>query len=169
MENTLLWVLIGLGVLFLVIPMFIGMMLSPFQQATRVELVKAPLDAVWSALSELSRQTEWRQDLKSVQLKDDDDGMRWIEIPTHGSRLTLRKLKEVDKKELVVQIERGKRVIGTRQAIFRPVPGGTRVTFTETSEIRSPLRRLFAHLSGKLDKRLNHYISSLKAGVANKT
>ncbi|MGB0845299.1 MAG: SRPBCC family protein [Thiolinea sp.] len=162
MEGMMLWVSIGTGILLILFPMLIGMMVSPLQQATRVELVKAPLDKVWEAVSELSRQTEWRTDLKSVQLKDDDDGMRWIENPARGSKITLRKLKEIEKKEIVVQMEKGSRVIGTRQAMLSAVPGGTRITFTETSEIKNPLSRLFAHLGGKLDKRLNHYIAQLK-------
>ena len=163
MDDLLLWILVGVVVLLALIPMLFGLLLSPFQQATRVELIKAPIDRVWEAISELSRQTEWRDDLKSVQLKDDDNGLRWIEQPTRGSKLTVRKMKEVEQKEILIQMERGKKVLGTRLAILRQVPGGTRVTFTETAEVRSPLRRLFTHLGGKLDKRLNHYISNLKA------
>ncbi|MEZ5449481.1 MAG: hypothetical protein R3E89_11005 [Thiolinea sp.] len=33
-----------------------------------------------------------------MQPKDDDDGMRWIENPARGPKLTLRKLKEVEKR-----------------------------------------------------------------------
>lgn len=162
MDDMLIWILVGIGVLLILIPVLFGLMISPFQRATRVELIKAPPEEVWSALTELSRQTEWRTDLKSVQLKDDDDGMRWIEQPAHGSKLVLRKMKEVRLKEIVVQMEKGSRVVGTRQAVLSAVPGGTRVTFTETSEIKSPLRRLRAQLGSGLDKRLQHYIQQLK-------
>lgn len=122
MEGMTLWIAIGTGILLVLFPMLVGMMIAPLQQATRVELIRAPLDKVWYAVSELHRQTEWRDDLKSVQLKDDDDGMRWIEKPARGSQTTLRKLKEVKQKEIIVQMEKGSRVIGTRHVILRPVP-----------------------------------------------
>lgn len=162
MEGMTLWIAVGTGILLILFPMLVGMMIPPRQQATRVELIQASLDKVWQAISELHRQTEWRDDLKGMQLKDDDDGLRWIENPVRGSRLTLRKLKEVEKKEITIQLEKGSRVIGTRHALLRQVPGGTRITFTETSEIKNPMRRLFSHLGDKLDKRLNHYIGQLK-------
>ena len=162
MEGMTLWIAIGTGILLILFPMLVGMMLPPKQQATRVELIQAPMDTVWQALSELHRQTEWRDDLKGVQLKDDDNGLRWIENPVRGSRLILRKLKEVQHKEITIQLEKGSRVLGTRHALVRQVPGGTRITFTETSEIKNPMRRLFSHLGGKLDKRLNNYIGQMK-------
>ncbi|MEZ5536619.1 MAG: SRPBCC family protein [Thiolinea sp.] len=162
MESILSWVLIGICILLVLIPFLLGMMIPAHQQATRVELIKAPLDKVWEAISELSRQTEWRTDLKSVQLKDDDDGMRWIETPARGGKVTLRKVKEVEKKELLIQMERGSTVQGTRSAVLAAVPGGTRITFTQTSELKNPIGRLFAQLSSRLDKHLNHYIDQLK-------
>ncbi len=162
MDDTLIWILAGIVILLVLIPFLLGMMISPHQQATRVELIKAPIEDVWLALSELSRQIEWRTDLKGVQMKDDDDGMRWVEQATRGGTLVLRKMKEVHQKELVIQLEKGKQVRGTRQATFIKVPGGTRVTFTETSVTKNPLARLGAQVGSKLDKRLNHYISQFK-------
>jgi len=168
MESILSWVLIGAGIILVLFPFLLGLMIPQHQQATRVELVRAPLETVWDAVSELSRQTEWRTDLKSVQLKDDDDGMRWIEVPLRGSKITLRKMKEVEQKELLLQMERGSTVQGTRLAILSAVPGGTRITFTETSDLKNPMRRLFAQLGSKLDRRLNQYIHQLKE-AHNKT
>jgi carbon monoxide dehydrogenase subunit G len=162
MESILSWILIGAGILLVLVPFLLGMMIPARQQATRVELVRAPLDTVWEAISELSRQTEWRTDLKSVQLKDDDDGMRWVETPARGGKVTLRKVREVAKKELLIQMERGSTVQGTRLAILSAVPGGTRITFTETSELKNPVSRLGAQLTSRLDKGLNHYIDQLK-------
>lgn len=162
MEGMTLWIAIGTGILLFLFPMLVGMMLAPKQEATRVELIQAPLDKVWRAISDLHRQTEWRSDLKGVQTKDDDNGLRWIESPIRGSRLTLRKLKALEHKEIIFQLEKGSRVLGTRHAILSQVPGGTRIKFTETSEIKNPMRRLFSHIGGKLDKRLNNYIAQLK-------
>ncbi len=162
MESILSWVLVVAGVLLVLIPFLFGMLIPVHQQATRVELIRAPVDTVWEAISELSRQTEWRTDLKSVQLKDDDEGMRWIVTPLKGGRVTLRKVKTVEKKELLIRIDKGSSPQGTRQVILTAVPGGTRINFTETSELKNPIRRLIAQLSGRLDKQLNHYIDQLK-------
>lgn len=166
MEPLLLWILVGFLVLLIVVPFLIGLMLSPYQRATRVELVKAPIDATWGALSDLSRQTEWRTDLKSVQLKDDDDGMRWIESLAHGGKVTARKQKEVPNKEIIVQLSKGEQVIGTREAALSAVPGGTRITFTETAVTKNPWQRLGMHMGAKVDKHLQNYIVQFKARFA---
>ncbi|PID49256.1 MAG: hypothetical protein CR991_07690 [Proteobacteria bacterium] len=160
--ELLIWGIVIIGILLVIIPFLLGLLVSPHQRATRVELIKAPTIDVWNALSDLSRQTEWRTDLKSVQFKDDDDGMRWVELTKKGEQLVTRKKKEVNQKEILIQIEKGSRVRGTRQAILSSVPGGTRVTFTETSDIRSPFSRIIAQVGSTLDKRLNSYIAQLK-------
>jgi uncharacterized membrane protein len=166
MEPVLIWIVVGLLGLLILVPFLIGLMLSPYQRATRVELVKAPIDDTWGALSDLSRQTEWRTDLKSVQLKDDDEGMRWIETLAHGSKVTARKQKEVPKKEIIVQLSKGSHVIGTREASLSSVPGGTRITFTETAVTKNPWRRLGMHMGSKVDKHLQNYIGQFKARFA---
>lgn len=166
MEPLLLWILVGVLALLIVVPFLIGLMLSPYQRATRVELVKAPIDATWGALSDLSRQTEWRTDLKSVQLKDDDEGMRWVEHLAHGGKITARKQKEVLNKEIIVQLSKGSQVIGTREATLSAVPGGTRITFTQTAVTKNPLQRLSMHMGSKVDKHLQSYIEQFKARFA---
>lgn len=166
MEPLLLWILVGVLVLLIVVPFLIGLMLSPYQRATRVELVKAPIDATWGALSDLSRQTEWRTDLKSVQLKDDDEGMRWVEHLAHGGKITARKQKEVPNKEIIIQLFKGSQMIGTREAALSAVPGGTRITFTQTAVTKNPLQRLGMHIGSKVDKHLQAYIEQFKARFA---
>lgn len=162
MGENLNWILIGLGILLLLLPFLIGFLLSPYQQATRVELIKAPADDVWTELSNIAGQTQWRTDLKSVQMLDDDDGLRWVEQPQSGSEVVLRKLKETPSKELLVEMQRpGSR--GTREARLNAVPGGTRVTFTEMLESQSPLGRIKARMSGGLDQRLDTFIRQLQA------
>lgn len=163
MEPLLLWILVGVLALLILVPLLIGLMLSPYQRATRVELVKAPIDATWGALSDLSRQTEWRTDLKSVQLKDDDEGMRWVEHLAHGGKITARKQKEVLNKEIIIQLSKGSQVIGTREATLSAVPGGTRITFTQTAVTKNPWQRLGMHMGSKVDKHLQAYIEQFKA------
>lgn len=163
MEPLLLWILVGVLALLILVPLLIGLMLSPYQRATRVELVKAPIDATWGALSDLSRQTEWRTDLKSVQLKDDDEGMRWVEHLAHGGKITARKQKEVLNKEIIIQLSKGSQVIGTREATLSAVPGGTRITFTQTAVTKNPWQRLGMHMGSKVDKHLQSYIEQFKA------
>lgn len=162
------WVIIGIIVTLLILPLLIGLMLPQQARATRVDLVRAPIDQVWDSLADLARHTEWRSDLKSVQLKDDDEGLRWLEHSKTQGKLTVRKVKEVHHKEITMSYQRGKGFKGTRQAIFNAVPGGTRVTFTETRDIRNPLARLRNQFGAKLDTQLNQYISELKAKYAAK-
>lgn len=162
MDDIVVWSVLALLALVIILPLLIGMLLPKLRQATRVELIKAPIDNVWETLSELTRQTEWRSDLKSVQMKDDDDGMRWIEQPKRGWKRILRKQKEVHKQELMVLVEEGSSTLGTRHFLLSDVPGGTRVTMTQSSEIGNPYARFRAHLNNKLDKRVNLFMQQLK-------
>lgn len=157
-----MWVILVISILFLLIPVMIGLLISPFQQVTRVELIKASADEVWKALTDLPRQTQWRSDLKSMQMVDDDAGLRWIEQSEDGKAITLRKLKETPPKELLLEMrQRGCK--GTRQACLNAVPGGTRVTFTEMLETHTPIGRIKARLGGAPDRSLDHFIQQLKA------
>ena len=164
----LVWVIIGIIVTLIVLPLLVGLMLPQQSRATRVDLVRAPIDQVWESLSDLARHTEWRSDLKSVQLKDDDEGLRWLEHSKTQGKLTVRKVKEVHHKEITMSYQRGTGFKGTRQAILTAVPGGTRVNFTETRDIRNPITRLRNQFGAKLDTQLNHYISELKAKYSAK-
>ena len=158
----MMWILISLGVVLALIPIFVGLLMSPHQQVMRVELIKAPADAVWEALSDLSQQALWRTDLARMQMLDDDDGLRWVEQTVGGQSIVLRKLKETPLKEFLLGMQqRGSK--GTRQARLNAVPGGTRVTFTETLETHTPFGRIKARLGGSPDRRLDHFIQQLKA------
>lgn len=162
MEHGLMWIAVTLGILLVLLPVLIGLLISPYQQVTRVELIKAPADEVWNALADLPQQTQWRADLKSMQTLDDDAGLRWVEQSGDGNAITLRKLKEIPRKELLLDMQQNgsKR---TRQACLNAVPGGTRVTFTEMLETRTPLGRIKTRINGGPDRHLDHFIQQLKA------
>lgn len=158
----MMWIVITLVILLLLLPVLVGFLISPYQQVTRVELIKAPADAVWNALSDFSQQAQWRADLTSMQMLDDDEGLRWVEQVANQRPLVLRKLKELPLKELLVEMTQGSNK-GTRHARMNAVPGGTRVTFTEMLETRSPLGRIRGRMGSSLDQRLDHFIQQLKA------
>lgn len=157
----MMWVVITLVVLLLLLPVLVGLLLSPYQQVTRVELIKAPADAVWNALNDFSQQGQWRDDLVSMQMLDDDDGLRWVEQVVAQRPRVLRKLKALPLKELLVEMQQRNNT-GTRHARLNAVPGGTRVTFTEMLETRNPLERIRERMGSRLDQRLDHFIHQLK-------
>lgn len=158
----MVWVVIACLALAVLLPLLFGLLLSPFQQTTRVELFKAPIGQVWSALSELQQQVHWRQDLQSMQMLDDDAGLRWVERSPQGEAVS-RKVKETPNKELWLEMQftGGKKV--TRQAVLHSVPGGTRVTFTAIEETRQPLARIIARLRSKVEADLDLFVRQLKA------
>jgi hypothetical protein len=154
-------IVLGVVTTVLLLLLLAGASLPARQQVTRVELLKAPLDAVWEALDDLPRQIQWRTGLKSVQMLDDDHGLRWVEQPLSGRAVTLRKLKALPAKELLLEMQQGRNK-GTRLAQMNTVPGGTRVTFTEMLETRSLTGRIRARLGGGLDQQLDSFIQQLK-------
>jgi hypothetical protein len=93
---------------------------------------------------------------------DDDAGLRWVEHPANDSALTtVRKIKEKAPQILLLEMDNahGK---GSREARLSQVPGGTRITFTERCETKSPFKRLKARRGGGLDKKLDKFIQELK-------
>lgn len=161
----MIWIVAGLVAALFMLPFLIGLMMSPRQQVTRVELIKASAEEVWEALSNLQVQTQWRKGLASVQMLDDDEGLRWLEKPENGRPVTIRKIKENQPQELVLEIHSGN-VKGSRQARLNAVPGGTRITFTEIQEVSSPLARLAARRQGGLDGKMDRFIQELKEHFA---
>lgn len=157
----MLWVIMGLVVALSCFLLLVGLLLPHREQVTRVALFKAPLAEVWDALNNLPNQTQWRSGLKSVQILDDDDGLRWLERDEQGKVQVLRKIKEIQQQELVLEIHRsGSKTI--RQARLSSVPGGTRVTFTETLEAKMPTQRLLNRMRGGVDRQLDGFISQLR-------
>ena len=57
MDNIYIW--LGLGAIIVAVLGFLlaGFAISPYQQVTRVELIKAPINDVWESLSNLPTQT----------------------------------------------------------------------------------------------------------------
>lgn len=156
-----MWIGLGILAVILILLLLTGILLPAKQQVTRVELFKAPIAEVWEALDNLPGQTQWRDNLKSVQMLDDDAGLRWAEQPVKGKRVTVRKLKRFEQQELVLELrQRGS--LGGRSARLNHVPGGTRVTFTETLENRMPFARMVSRLQGGVDARLDGFIRQLR-------
>jgi carbon monoxide dehydrogenase subunit G len=160
-----MWIIIGIALFLLLLPVLVGLGMAARQQVTRVELVKAPLQDVWDVLNDLPAQTYWRADVNKVQMLDDDAGIRWVEYPEHGSPVTLRKVKEVPTKELLLEMTGGGSV-GSRSAKLSSTQGGTRITFVEILDSRSPLQRIKARMGGGLDKKLDQFIQQLKQKFA---
>ncbi len=165
MEGFMLWIVLGVLLALVVVVVVIGFALSPRQQVTRVELIKAPLADVWEALSNLPAQAYWRSDIKNVQMLDDDHGLRWVEHPEHGRPLTIRKSKEKPNQELLLELSNSAGQ-GSRHARLSGVPGGTRITFTEVLTTSSPLKRIKARMRGGLDRKLDGFIQQLKQKFA---
>lgn len=126
MDGFIIWIALGVVTCVVLLWMLVGFALSARQQVTRVELIKAPLADVWEALSNLPAQAYWRSELKSVQMLDDDHGLRWVEHPEKGSPITVRKVKEKPNQELLLEMVNNAGQ-GTRHARLSGVPGGTRI------------------------------------------
>lgn len=157
----MLGMLLGALVSLLLLVLLVGLLLPAREQVTRVELFKAPVAEVWEALSNLPGQAQWRSGLKSVQTLDDDAGLRWVEQPLQGAAVLLRKTKEIPLQELIVELQQ-RGTLSTRQARLNTVPGGTRVTFTQTLQITMPIRRLLNRFHGGVDSRLDGFIRQLR-------
>lgn len=157
----MLGMLLGALVLVLLLVLLVGMLLPAREQVTRVELFKVPVAEVWEALNNLPGQAQWRTGLKSVQTLDDDEGLRWVEQPLQGTAVVLRKTKEIPLQELILELQQ-RGIHATRQARLNNVPGGTRVTFTQTLQITMPIRRLLNRFHGGVDNRLDGFIRQLR-------
>ena len=160
---TISYTLVLLLLLAIVLFLIIGISMKKEHRISRNVFIKAPLDQVWNAVTDIVRQIEWRTDLQKIELKESTDGcMVWAEISKSGSVSTQRVLNAQENKLFETEILPTSIYSGYSITEFSPSQAGTTLRITESLCVENPLKRPFARIVKKLELRANQYQKDLK-------
>ncbi|WP_186176358.1 SRPBCC family protein [Vibrio jasicida] len=152
--------LIVIGVIVITI---IGFFLPNPRVAIKTTQVSAPIDVVWNTITTYSSQTEWREDLQRVEI--DEVKNEWTEIPNAGPSVTFKERVKTAPTLYEIEIVALSGFSGYSTIELIASDEGTKLTFTEVSEVSNPFRRILSFLFYNQSKRMELYIANLKAAV----
>ena len=168
--KLLAWTVLLLVVLF-DIGLLLGMRLPREHTVVRTMRLGAPRQAVWQAITDFSKQTEWRANLKSVERLPDRDGLPvWRESYKRMGSETLVTEQFIPPTYLVRTIADDKGPMSGSwefSLLTNPVGGGTAITLTERGSVRNPFVRFIAHDVMKY-RYIDKYLRQLAAKFGEK-
>ena len=160
---TIPYTLVLLLLLVIVLFLITGLSMKKEHRISRNIFIKAPLDQVWNAVTDVVRQIEWRTDLQKIELKESTDGcMVWAEISKTGSVSTQRVLNSQENKLFETETLPTSIYSGHSITEFSPSQAGTTLRITESLRVENPLKRPFARTIKKLELSANQYQEDLK-------
>lgn len=161
----LIWIAMALGSAVLVVAI-VGALLPKEHTASRTARVPLPPQALYTLLSDVSRYTAWRTDVKSVVQTVRPDGKpAWIEdvggmkIPLHFERMEPASL-------LVARIGEGLAFGGTWTYRISAAPGGSELTITEDGEVYNVFFRFMARFVFGYHATMDGFLKHLQARAA---
>ncbi|MBI3831274.1 MAG: SRPBCC family protein [Planctomycetes bacterium] len=124
--------------------------------------IDGSLEDVFATLREPARFSEWRLDVKSVEVLPDESGRkRWIEKSSDGD-LALEEAESCAPGHLVTRIADPDLPFGgTWTFELSPEKGGTALTITERGEVRPPLFRFMSKFIFGHESTMKKYIAAL--------
>ena len=158
-----IYIIAGLCLFLFVIFLIVGFTTKQEYLISRNIFIKAPIEQVWSAVTDIIRQIEWRKDIQKIEIKDNDNSnMVWVEIPHKGSPIT-QKVTTFDENRLFeTTIVPSSIYQGSRKIDFSHSQAGTTLRLTESISIKNPLKRPLSKMAKKLEERMNIYQIDLK-------
>jgi hypothetical protein len=142
-----------------------GRRLPPTQQLSRDVLINAPMERVWSVMTDYLRQVEWRSDLASVEMAASEPGREaWTERPRHGRAKACRIARK--KPGCMLEIERLPHGLSSSRwtASLEKAAQATRLTLCETVLVTNPFARVWLR-TGAPGALLESYERDLKQHV----
>ena len=155
-------VLLGLMVLALIAIVGIGALL-PKAHTVRMEAHYArPADAIWDAITDYRKFTQWRGDVRGVDALEPHNGLpAWRERTTSGD-IPYEVLESQPPRRLVTRIADPKLPFGgTWTYQLTPDPTGCTLTITENGDVYNPAFRFISRYVMGQTTTLNHYLRAL--------
>jgi uncharacterized membrane protein len=146
------WILFVMGgIAALAIALIVGGLVTARSHVVTRELtVRAPAAAVFATIHDVARYADWRQELESSELLDDDQGLRrWRENSTRGS-VTYGIVEDIAPSRFVARtLDEDLALRAEWHWQVSEVDGATRVQLTQRGEIGNPIARFVAaHVTG---------------------
>lgn len=134
-------ILVMIGVVWVV-----GSRLPVAHVATRSAVIDAPIDSVFSTMTDFASATSWRSGVKSVTISRDSAGRtQFVEESSQGT-MTMVVEQQVPPTRFVTRItDRGLPFGGAWAHALEPQGNATRVTITEHGEVYDPIFRFIGN------------------------
>jgi hypothetical protein len=136
----------------------IGYLLPATRTGRAERIFSASAEAIVAAITDVERQTEWRTDVRSIEM----DGGSWIETNSAGERIRFA-WTEQSADRLALRFSSDLGYSGEWRAYLAPAPGGTKLSVEEQATITSPVGRLLARLFFDPAGFSNRYLDALEA------
>jgi polyketide cyclase/dehydrase/lipid transport protein len=158
------WILIVVGVIagLIAVMAIIGALLPKGHTAARTTVINKPPEVLWQAMTDCAAFSQWRTDVKSVEVLPDRNGHKvWREDGKNG-KMTLETIEASPPSRLVLLIADPDLPFGGKWTYeLQPSPGGSRVTITEDGEVYNPIFRFMSHVFFSRSASIETYLKAL--------
>ena len=119
--------------------------------------INAPMDKVWTIMTDWSAQPTWREDLKKVEILDDRN---FIEHPKHGGLITFKVINAQRPNHLKLRLS-GSSFQGTYMIRLFDNNGATEIEETYSLIYPSILGKILVKIFFNLEEFANSYLDKL--------
>ena len=158
------WILIIVGAIAGLIALIavVGALMPKGHTASRSTLINKPPEVLWQAMTDCAAFTQWRTDVKSVEVLPDRNGHKvWREDGTNG-KMTLEQIEASPPSRLVLKIADPDLPFGGKWTYeLQPSGAGCRVTITEDGEIYNPIFRFMGRIFFSPTASIETYLKAL--------
>ncbi len=159
------WIMLAIGGLVALggVTATVGYLLPKGHTASRSVTYAAPPPAVFAAIVDVRRYTDWRSDLKSVDvLPDDGKGLLFRERGGNGDVLLRFETMETARRIVARIADPSLPFGGTWTYELQPSGAGTALTITEDGEVYNPIFRVMQKLFFSPYKTIDTYQADLR-------
>lgn len=165
------WILLGAGLLILLVAgaYLVGTALPLRHRATVSEVVRAPPEQVWAAVTTVDSFPRWRRGVESVERLPERNGRPvWVER-SRTAPMTMEAVELDPPRRLVTRIADEELPFGgTWTFELEPEGPDTRVTLTENGEIRNPLFRFMSRFVFGYEHTMRNYLEDLEGHLGRR-
>lgn len=159
LRRSLIWVVLGLGVLAIVVA-GIGMTMEADYQVTRQATFASTPEEIWTIINRFDQTPRWRSDVHGVGLEPGTP-IRFVELGDGGPLPLEVQEQEPLQKLVLVAEDPTLRFYGTWTFEFEASEEGTRLSITERGHIDNPLHRFVARTFGDPSETVSTYLVDL--------
>ena len=160
MLKAIVAIVVAMGALVGVVAL-LGNQLPVGHVASRYVMIGAPIDVVFSTITEFEAAASWR-DLKSVTVtKDPESGRQRVTEESSSGPITMEVEQLVPPKRLVMRIVDESAFGGAWAYALEPQGNATRITITEHGEVYNPVFRFVGKYIMGYTRTIDSYLMSL--------
>ncbi len=139
-----LFIALFIPVILVALVYFVGFFLPKGHTAQGDIVINAPVDSVWSAIVSIDNYTNWRNDLKDVEIVDEDT---WVEVGPKDDKITFSITEQNPPNRLVVVIDDDGLPFGGEWVyeLTEQNDGSTKLSITENGEVYNPIFRFMSY------------------------